>query len=707
MAAAEIGLAGKYKIKLQDPHYSQGVLTTEKGGIVQGKDFSVQAKIIRYTKTQVEGQEVHKIEASGDILLLLNKTPFTGDQVEIDFLTHTITIENGYSAIKPWFVGGKKIIIRDDGSGVMEDGYITTSENEQNEWKAQARHVEISTDSTLKTHNMVFYFVKLPFFWIPTLSLQLKSETSFPLSIRYRYGGKAGPRIGISYDLIRHPLFKGQAILDIGLTRGIGGGFVGRYKNPNSIESLYTYNYVAKDLTKDTRRHPLRYRFQGEYKNSYFDENLDLRLTYDKISDAGMRYQYVNKTLESTNILPTQALFSHKNTNWVSTFNTKVRVNGFQTIKQELPLFTYNMRPLQLSSLYPTYLPILDTRLSAGYLDYLYSHQSQHVHNFHATRVDLSQLLYKRYAAGPLIITPHLGYRVIAYNNSPQHKARLQALGKAGFESHVRLTRPLEYGGVHALEPYVDYQYITTPTVKPQKHYLFDLQDGWARLNTFKLGMRNSLFKPDDTDSPFMKRYFFDLYTRAFINTKTLPTFMPKVYLDSKIAPTPYTAYIVECGYDIRHHLLDHLNVRGDFTVSEDIAFALEWRHRSPYAWRKVDADNFILDSFRREKSLRRSELSDRRNTFLTRFFFHLTSSLSLELHTRHGWRRAHQPSYTEYGLELATLFYGALEVSFSYDHSILKKKHENRFQFNFSIGSRRSASDVKFKKFGQGNYDN
>ncbi len=697
LAAEAQHIEGKLDIQLQEPHFSNGVLSTENGGIIRGKDLFLQAKVIHYTKTVLKGEPIQTVRATGELFFQYQGKPYTGERVEIDLIRKVTTIYNGYTSASPWFVGGEKIILHDDGRGTIENGFITTSENEANEWTAEASRVFLNEASKVKARSVKFFFAKLPIMWIPTYSRDLRQDNGAPFSLRIRKNSGAALRIGITYDLIKTKTFKGQTLLDIGTNKGLGLGFAGRYNSLDKKSSFYTYNYIARDLQKKNESNSLRYRLQGKYGRALYDNKIQFQLTYDKTSDSRIGSDYKNRFLESARVMPTQARFTRKTSEWISSLNTKVRINNFQTVKEQLPLFSFNSRPLQLGEKGP----ILDSTFNAGFLNYKYSHNSPHLHNFHSSRVELSQLLYKQIKTAGVTTTPHIGYSAIHYNNSPQHRARMLAIGKIGFESHMRFIRSFSKT-TQSLEPYVEYQYLSRPTTSGKNHYIFDLQDGWHELNMMRFGMRNSLMTKSDLDT-FIKRYDLDLYTRACIHTKTVPTAISKIYLDTRIKPTACTAYKMDFAYDIKHNLIDHLNIAADFTLSEDIALALEWRRRSQYAWRKIDSENFILDSFHSTRSLKKSALSDRRDTLLMHLFFVITPTISLDLHTKHGCKRTHQPSYNEYGAEVVTLLRGAMKITLSYT----RKPKNSTYALHFSLGGKKRASEGSFDGFGRGNYDN
>lgn len=680
-------------IELQDPVYKDGALSTDKGGVLKGKDLYLQARKITYIRSEQGDKVFQRIEGEGDLLFIFKERAYVGSRVEFDLDSGTGTVFNAFTSSGEWFIGAEKVIINPDGSAILHDCTMTTSEGEQNPWSIRSTVVDLSNNSRVKARNVTFRVMELPVFWIPIFTTDLRASITSPLKYEFKYFGKHGPRLGLSYAFEVGENWRNKLLLDISTTRGLSGGFELQYKNPNGKEQFSSFNYYAYDIRTTDSDERNRYRFQGKYTNRIFSDKVAVRGSYDCLSDFNMPGDYINRGLDSGRAGPTELTFSRKTTNWISSLNTKVRINNFQTIKQQLPLFQFTHRPLQLGD---TGL-ILDNRFSAGYLDYKYA-SGVPVHNFHSSRASLSQKLFQGFNAPFLTFTPYIGYRVIGYGNSPQHDSRLLALASTGAECHTRLERSA--GSYHhAVEPYVQYDYVTRPTVTPPKHYLFDLEDGLYRQNSARFGMRHFIRFWQQND--FISRLNCDLYARSFFQTPTIPSSIPWIFFNSAWQATPYSSYFLGTAWDTKRGELDHFNARSEVTLSENIAFSLEYRHRSAFSWRKVDHENFMIDTFRTQGRLRHSLMSDKRNTLLPRFFVRFTPAVSLEMISRYGWGRKHKIGYDEYEINLMTLFRGALSVTFGFQH----RREENRYSVSFSFGAKKPSTSTDIMRFGQGNY--
>src|SRR5438105_3748933 len=75
-------------VDLREPEYCDGVLKTEKGGVVQGPDMRLQARKIVYTRKIVDGKPLLTVEAEEDLMVEFGKYLFVGSRLEYDFQNH-------------------------------------------------------------------------------------------------------------------------------------------------------------------------------------------------------------------------------------------------------------------------------------------------------------------------------------------------------------------------------------------------------------------------------------------------------------------------------------------------------------------------------------------------------------------------------------------------------------------------------------------
>ena len=682
-------------IQLQDAMYGDGIMKTDKGGIIRAKDFFLQAQIIEYTRTGEGDSFVHKLLAQGKLFFTYKGNSYCGERAEVDLTSGKLTVWNGCTQSGMYFIGGKVIEITSDGKASLTDAYITTSENERSDWTIKTGSASISKGGNVQATNATFYLVRLPLFWVPSFSTNLMHAGSDPFRYRARWGGSEGPRFGISYLFNTGPL-KHRALLDYSTRNGLGAGVRSLYKSKDSPARFDTLNYIAqgKDKTWDSAR----YRLEGCYQDYFAEPNLKLKAMYDKLSDKKMKYDYADHAVSDVRAGLTEATIWHEEANWKANLNTRVRINNFQTIKQELPLLSFNQRPKPLGSS-PF---ILDNSFSAGYLNYLYARNTPSVHNFASSRVQLSQKMYTTYVASPLAITPFIGYSLIQYSSSPQHTDRLQALGQVGIGAKSRFVNN-SCLGQQILEPYAQETTYTRPPVRADKTYIFDIDDSWAQMNVVRYGFRHGWYLPQSS-SAFTPKIFSDLYTRSFFATDHLPNEPYKIWLMSTFDATSRVSYKLDTAWDVQRDILDHVNIAMRQTISKTLAVVLEWRQRSAYSWRKLDTENFVVDAVRSPERLRHSEMSDSRKTALFSLFWSPTPALDIDFTSYYGFRHVSPRRYMNYEVSGTTLIRGALRLMITYYHR--PGGPTNGFYVSVTLGPKKESSSASFRKIGDGTYD-
>lgn len=668
-------------VDLREPTFCDGVLTTEKGGVITGpKGIRIQARKMIYTRKQVDGVAVCTIEAEDDLMVEFGRYVFVGQRLEYDFQTQTGVIFCGRTGIMPWYIGGNAIQLCSDGSYIVYQAFLTTSENEVTDWQITADQVRLREERFIEAKDVKFHFIRMPIFWLPCLNLDLETMFDSPFEYTLGWGGRQGPRVGVGYEIFSTELWRTWVRFDYRLKRGVGGGFETEYLSADRRASLETINYVAQDSSIFIRHERFRYRFQGAYSNSLLDDKLTVNLTYDKLSDKDMSTDYEDQELELEIDGRTELDIRRQEEIWISNLMTRVRVNNFETLKQELPTFQTSWHPFVLGS---TGI-ISDNQVNASYLDFVYANQIPDTHDYNSVRVGFNHRLYRSFPIQQIIVTPEVGTRTVFYGNSRGGEARWAVLGTFGCDLNMPFYRFYDRGK-HVIAPYSQYKYYTFPTSSPDEHYIFDINDGLYRLNMLRFGVQQSFYTKND-DGLLRRFVSADLYTNAFFDTKTIHSVIPRGYAELVFYPAATLRHVWDIAWNFERSEIDHINFRTEWTFNPNFAISAEYRHRESYDWRKVDRTNFILESFRSTHELRRSQLSDRRDTALLHFFYRFHPNWAIEYESRHGWHRRDRTRYNEFEIDLLATLRSAIQTRLSYQHN----EGEDRVAVYFSMGAHR-----------------
>lgn len=665
-------------VDLREPTLCNNVLSTEKGGVISGPDFRIQALKMAYARQKVDGQNAYTLIAEGNLIIEFQDYIFVGDKLEYNFQEKNGIIYNGKTTIPPWFFGGKIIELCSDGSYVIHNGFVTTSENVQNDYEIRTERANISSSKYLTATNIQVRFFNVPLLWVPTYKTDLNAIFDSPLKYSVRWGGKQGSRIGVIYEAFSSDYFKLFLHADYRFRRGPGGGFETFYKSADGKRRFQSTSYVAKDFAIPHPKEKIRYRLQGFYTDLLFDDKVSVDLSYDKLSDREMATDYDDQGIDLEIGSRTQLLVRRQDTWWISNFLTRIQANNFQTVKQELPTLETKWHPLSLGS---TGI-IINNSCKAAYLDFAYANDVVNVHDYRSVRLETQSRLYKPFKTPIFTLTPQTGFTGIFYSQVPHDAHRFLIVYELGGD--VRSNLYQTYGLCkHVLEPYLSYQYLTFPTSTPHQHYIFDIDDGWYRLNCLRMGLGNDLYGKMEDDG--IKRLIHaDIYAYAFFHTHTFRQTIPHLYAELIYSSLPTLRHTFNVAWDLEHDELFHFNYLNEWTINQNLAVSFEYRHRNRFDWRKLDYTNFILDSFRPERELLHSSLSDRRDTLLLHFFYQFHPSWALEFKARNGWNRIIQPSYTEFEIDLLGAVGAAWNIKLSYQH---KEEDKHRFAIYATIG--------------------
>ncbi|MEC7840046.1 MAG: hypothetical protein VX777_08410 [Chlamydiota bacterium] len=668
-------------LNLRNPTYSNGTLKTTEGGIVRGSDIRIQAQTIEYLRKKENNVVTETVTAEGCLMVEFGDYIFIGERIEYDIQKDAGIIYNGKTSVNLWYFGGERIQLLPDKTIVVHDGFTTTSPGCHPEWAMTSDKIALSNGRFINAKNVKFKILNVPLFWLPKFQSDLKSIFESPITYGLRFGGKQGPRIRMMYEIFSWYNLKTFFRFEYRLNRGPGGGFITHYHSPDHNHSLETINYVARDSSIDDPDERFRYRFQGVYHNFFNDNRTRIRACWDKLSDKDMPEDYHDDTLRIDEAGRTELLVRHQENAWIANLMTRVQLNSFQTVKQELPSLEWRFHPYVIGSSGV----VSDTLVRAGYLDYDYANSLKNVHDYSSTRFEFRQNFYRAITLGSLTITPNTGIIAMYYGNSPIKSSENLLAGLFSVTANMHMYR--FFGDKkHVLEPYILYRYYTSPTVNPDEHFIFDIEDGWFRLNTVRFGFNNNVYYKSCISNCVHRYLQFDIYGNAFIDTDTVPEVLQKVCCDLTLNTYRDLKHIFTTAWNFQNNQLDHFNYRLEWTVSANLAIATEFRHRGPFDWRKADYSNYILDSYRTNSELRTSALSDRRDTLLFHTYYRFHPYWVFEFEMRKGWNRRSEPDYLEYQTDLTTNLGSAWNLRFSYQH----RENDQRVALYFTLGAKR-----------------
>lgn len=665
-------------VDLRNPTLTEGFITTKEGGVIEAPGFRLQARNIVLTRLERDGEFFYRVDAKGDLRLDYQDTVFTASSMTYDFSTRSGLLRSARTGMVPWFFCAESVALLPTGHYCLEKVSLTTSPYRVADWRIGAQEVHITPEKILYGKSITLKFGPLPVFWLPCWKMDLNLLGESPIRYYYRFGGFQGPKLGIAYRWWQSECFTSTIRLDYRLSRGPALGLVTEYQDPTRDLFFATRSIAARDSSLNDPKERFRYRLQGLLNTSLLNGSVSVCASYDKISDEDVPTDYADRDWEIETAGLTQCAFRSQLDTCIVNLTTRIRANPFETVKEELPTYNISFRPFTIGS---TGI-ISQNEVEVGYFQFRYSDEQSLMKDYASTRLEMHHLLYRPTQIGFMQCTPSAGLVAIYYGRDPEHSSTFNVVGTFGMEFTTTFFRT--YGHrKHVIIPYLRYEYYTYPTTTPNQLYVFDISDGWYTINSAKLGVRSLLYEKPPTSALPWLRLSGELFTYAFINTRTVKTPVPRVYAQLQWDISPRLRWNIQTAWDFQHGLLDHYNHRVAWTASDTLALAVEYRHRSPFCWRKVDSDNLILDFFRTEAQLRHSLVSDRRDTVLFHAYCQMRHDMALEAWLHTGWNRFREPNYIEYQVDFVHTVRSSWTVRLSYQH----KEDDHRVAFSFNLG--------------------
>ncbi|MCI5052912.1 MAG: hypothetical protein MRY21_07255 [Simkaniaceae bacterium] len=660
--------ASEIEVTLNDPSYANGEIRTDKGGVVIGEGFYIQGQKIVYTNRD----GVRTIACEGDLMVEYQSRVYIGKSFHYDFIKREGSLICGRVSDGQWIMGGDRIDFLPDGSAVMTNAYVTTSEDSNAYWDFHASSLSLEEKHYLVARNVTFRYNTFPIMYFPYYSADLIKGDESPVSYSAAWDSGQGPRVGVRYRAFSNDTTSVFTRLYYHIARGGGGALETKYKSRDGKLKIFTKNFIAHDtFPQDPKPNVYRtwWRLQGilDMKRQENDK-MDAFARWDKISDKYMVGHFPSDDFELSTGQRTE-LTINRTDSWVtSNLYVRPRINDWQGFKQELPTGKARIKPLAASDSGITY----TNDINVAYLDYDYSREADPppgdtvLDNFHAFRIESNQSLSKPMHMKLATLTPYVGFTGIYYNNNQRSNDAGLAIFKMGGSLSTFLSK--HYGNFsHYIVPSIDYNYYNLAD-RGELHYIFSINDGWNDLNLFRVGIDN-YFYPRGTNFA-MPSVGFKFYSYGFLNAEALTEAFPRVYgqVDFNFAYFSLWSKII---YNIQRDTFETTNVGIKWTVSDRFAFSWEFRHRDKYAWKKDQPENFILDVTRKTRALLESPLSDQRNVVLLRSQVNLTPFTQLRCQGHFGWARNDEPAYQEAKFDILSMITSNWRLRITYKHTV------------------------------------
>ena len=305
---------------------------------------------------------------------------------------------------------------------------ITTSEECDPAWSLVASEAILENRCYLKAFQLRFRVGTIPIFYLPWLKGDLDSLRDHPIKYRIRWGGEQGWRIGVIAKFLVggiSDLLFASIIASIEVQELL---LVSDYEDKQTF--AHTINYLAKDNSIEIPKEQIRFRFQGLFDHITADRRTEYHLSYDKLSDNEVVTDYFERGLELKTGRKTEASIVRTDDFMISSIYTRVRINNFEMVKEELPTLTLIPYP----TLFESSGWVLDSSTQIGFLDFSYPHEEPRVNDYHSARFFVDPKIYRTSILAPSLSLTTVGAVGIAYSDRPQEEFGWLGIGRGEIE---------------------------------------------------------------------------------------------------------------------------------------------------------------------------------------------------------------------------------------------------------------------------------
>lgn len=394
-------------------------------------------------------------------------------------------------------------------------------------------------------YNSTLRVYGVPVFWLPMIYTP-KDESPGLFTTRIGYNGDWGFHVLMSkkFQLMEYPSVTTALDLDLYSKRGIGFGERTKIVTENSYTEINAYGIhdhepYESSGDEDTGRFEIpknRFDFQLAHR-THITPRLDFRAQVEWMSDRYILDDYFSERANNFAEPPSFAALEYQGDRFSAALYTRFQVNDFYTTVQKLPEARMDL-PRQ--EIIPGLGLYYQGSHSADYLrmnwarfDRKLKNKASKLDNYQTGRFDSVNFLYYPIRTRLLNIVPRAGLRMTGYTNTSltpvtqkdifkmqlamdedtdyrvnvknyddRGDAKFRVIAEFGVEANTKIYNSWqnirsEFFGLdglrHIIEPYVNYTFITDPTVNSEKLLFFDDIDRISELHFIRFGVRNRL----------------------------------------------------------------------------------------------------------------------------------------------------------------------------------------------------------------------
>lgn len=448
------------------------------------------------------------------------------------------------------------------------------------------------TEYSMWGYNGFLRIYGVPVLWLPMLyTPKDESPGLFQMQLGYNSDWGAFGLFSKKYQLMDYPYVSARLHLDWYSLRGLGYGVGSTISTENTRTELFAYGIHDKRPYQSSSDKPWRKnstarlnipedRFDFRLTHmTHLTPRLDFRAQVEWLSDAYMLDDYFNDRADSLSEPASYLALEYQGDRYSASLYTRFQVNDFYTTLQKLPEARLDMPRQEIIPGWNLYYQGSHTadymRMNWARFDRKPKNPDGRLKNYQAGRFDSVNFLYFPLRTDYFNIVPRAGLRLTGYTNSSKNEitqdeifamqvaadpdddlgiavhnyddsgsGKFRLAAEFGAEANTKIYGTWqnirnsfwELDGLrHVCEPYINYTFITDPTVNRDKLLFFDDIDRITELNFIRFGLRNRLqtrrggFQNGSIHEWFAMENYWDIYFNDDDNYNHIGDFCTKL----------------------------------------------------------------------------------------------------------------------------------------------------------------------------------
>jgi len=509
--------------------------------------------------------------ARGHVRLVSKEGEISGDQVTFNFGSMTGVFNNARITSDPYYGAARTVSKVSETRILMTDGYITTSDFDNPEYRLKSKKIEIYPGDKLVARGSRLLFGKIPTIYIPWFSQSLKEEKP-RIIFTPGYTKKWGIFLLSQTRLYLTENIKGMLHVDYREKLDLAEGIDIEYTTP-SFGSGTTKLYYTNERRISSKRlfqeQPTptieRERFKAEWRHKWdIDDKTTAIAQYYKLSDSTFLEEFFKKENKLDPNPDTFFFLTKVFKNGVLSFRTEARVNRFETKVERLPELKYTLSSTEILK---TGLFISNT---SSFVNLTRKTAAPSEARKKAKRIDSESILSYPMKVGFVEFKPFVGGRNTYYSRTtdPEKYNSIRGLFTTGASFSTKFYKimdvkvdkwGLEINRLrHIITPTISYKFTTEPTLVDAQIDQFDGVDSLVQNHSIVFGIENKLQTKRNKVAVDLLRFL--LTTDFRLKEDSSQGGFNKINLDIDFIPTGWLSLFVDAQYDTRKDRLRTAN---------------------------------------------------------------------------------------------------------------------------------------------------